>query len=68
MNACATSNVTEIASISDTLDLYRGKRILITGGRGFIGAALSQALASGDITNQAIDAGDFEAGRAGKVD
>lgn len=46
MNACAVSLAPESASISGMLDAYRGKRILITGGRGFIGAALSRDLSA----------------------
>lgn len=46
MNASAASRTPEAASMSGMLNLYRGKRILITGGRGFIGAALSRELSA----------------------
>lgn len=40
------SDITEMPACGSPLEAYRGKRVLVTGGRGFIGAALSQALAS----------------------
>lgn len=51
----ANSDVSQEASISSELDIYKGKRILVTGGRGYIGAALSQSLATIDCNLKILD-------------